>query len=161
LGQIEAPADTFRSYTSNQGLYRIEYPSNWSVSEATDGLGVTIAPQGGFVQAGGPTDDLVYGVVVNHYAPFGGDSDDLGRFNFQAGPGMGGEVSRTTLATATNDLVSQIMRTNRSLRVVEDSQRSDVIDGAKAISLVLSGQSQATGQEERVTVFTRELPTIT
>jgi Zn-dependent protease with chaperone function len=160
LGQIEAPADTFRAYNAQQGLYRIEYPSNWSVSEAGDGLGVTIAPQGGFVQAGGPTDDLVYGVVVNHYAPFGGDSDteDNGRFNFQSSPGMGGTVSRTTLATATNDLVSQIMRTNRTLRVVDDSQRSDVIDGARALSLVLSGQSAVTGQEERVTVFTRELP---
>jgi Zn-dependent protease with chaperone function len=158
IGQIEAPADTFRSFTSDQGLYRIEYPSNWTVNEAGDGLGVTIAPQGGFVQAGGPTDDLVYGVIVNHYAPFGSDDEDNGRFNFQASPGSGGDVSRTTLATATNDLVSEIMRNNRSLRIVADSQRSDVIDGAKALSLVLTGQSQVTGQEERVTVFTRELP---
>jgi len=158
LGQIEAPAETYRAFTSQQGLYRIEYPSNWSVSAAGDGMGVTIAPQGGFVAAGGPTDDLVYGVVVNHYAPFGSESDDTGRFNFQASPGSGGSVSRTTLATATNDLVSEIMRTNRTLRVVDDSQRSDVIDGAKALSLVLSGTSQVTGQEERVTVFTRELP---
>ncbi|HJQ99894.1 MAG TPA: M48 family metallopeptidase [Candidatus Polarisedimenticolaceae bacterium] len=157
LGQIDAPADTFRAFTSDQGLYRIEYPSNWRVYD-TGGLGVTIAPEGGYVAAGGPTDDLVYGVVVNHYAPFGGDSEDLGRFNFQSSPGMGGTASRTNLATATNDLVSQIMRTNRSLRVVDDSQRSDVIDGAKALSLVLSGTSQVTGQEERVTVFTRELP---
>ena len=67
-------------------------------------------------------------------------------------------VSRTNLATATNDLVGQIMRTNRTLTVVPNSQRTDTIDGAPALSVVLAGRSAVTGQDERVTVFTRELP---
>ena len=33
-----------------------------------------------------------------------------------------------------------------------------MIDGARALSLSLSGRSPLTGQDERVTVFTRELP---
>ena len=160
-GEIAAPAETFRAFDSAKGLYRIEYPTNWKVYAAADGHGVTIAPEGGVVNAGGLTDDLVYGVVVNHYAPFLSDSDDrFTRFNFQASPGTSGssEMSRTALASATNDLVSEVMRTNRTLKVVADSQRSDTIDGARALSLVLSGESSVTGREERVTVFARELP---
>jgi hypothetical protein len=67
-------------------------------------------------------------------------------------------AARTHLAAATNDLVGQILRTNPTLRLVPDSQRTDTIDGTAALSLVLSGRSAATGLEERVTVFTRELP---
>ena len=44
------------------------------------------------------------------------------------------------------------------MKLVPDSQRTDTIDGAAALSLVLSGRSAVTGEEERVTVFTRELP---
>ena len=39
-----------------------------------------------------------------------------------------------------------------------DSPRTDTIDGASALSLVLAGRSAVTGEEERVTVFTRGLP---
>ena len=37
------------------------------------------------------------------------------------------------------------------------SQRADTISGGTALSVVLSGRSNVTGQDERVTVFTREL----
>jgi hypothetical protein len=57
-----------------------------------------------------------------------------------------------------NDLVGQIMRTNRSLKVVDNSPRVEQIDGAAALSLVLSGRSVATGDDERVSVHSRELP---
>jgi hypothetical protein len=163
-GTIEEPATTYSAFQSRAGLYRIDYPTNWRPYEAADGTGVTIAPEGGVVDAGGLTSDLVYGVVINHYAPFLDDPDEsLGRFSFsfQGAPGMSGSsssnVSRTNLANATNDLINQIMRTNRTLKVVPDSQRTDTIDGAPALSVVLSGRSSVTGQDERVTVFTREL----
>ena len=51
----------------------------------------------------------------------------------------------------------QVVRTNPTLSRVPESQRSDTIDGASVLSLVLSGRSVVTGEEERVTVFTREL----
>jgi len=156
---IEAPSTTFRAFEQRGRFFRIDYPSNWRVYESGDGLGVTIAPEGGYVDSGASERDLVYGVIVNHYDPFLNDDTDDGRFSFLGSPGDAtGRPSRTSLAEATNDLVSQIIRTNTSLKLVPDSQRVDTIDGASALSLVLSGRSSVTGVEERVTVFTRELP---
>jgi len=159
--RIEAPSSSFRTFEQRDRLYRIEYPSNWSAYEPADGLGVTLAPDGGVVDAGGREKDLIYGVVVNHYEPFLNDVDDSdGRFSFLGAPGEPSSqiVSRTSLAEATNDLIGQILRTNPTLKLVPDSQRSDTIDGSPALSLVLAGRSAATGEEERVTVFTREIP---
>jgi hypothetical protein len=62
-----------------------------------------------------------------------------------------------TLAEATNDLLREMMKANPSLKVVPDSQRNDTINGASALSVVLSGRSNSTGEEERVTLFTRQL----
>lgn len=158
--RIDAPSTTFRTFQQRDRYFLIEHPSNWRVHESVDGLGVTFAPDGGFVDAGGKEMDLIYGVVINHYVPFLNEADDeIGRFSFLGSPGEPATrtVSRTSLAEATNDLVRQIVQTNPTLKLVPDSQRVDTIDGAAAISLVLSGRSVATGAEERVTVFTREL----
>jgi hypothetical protein len=159
---IEAPSATFQTLDQGKNrLFRIDYPSNWRTYESADGLGVTIAPDGGLVDSGGHQDDLIYGVVLNHYAPFRNDVEDAdARFSFQGAPGTPDSlsVSRTELAQAMNDLVGQIVRTNPTLKLVPNSQRVDTLDGASALSLVLSGRSAATGDDERVTVFTRELP---
>jgi len=161
MGQlgVEAPATTFQTFEQRNRFFRIDYPANWRVYEAS-GLGATIAPEGGFVDTGASERDLVYGVVINHYDPFQNDDDTSadGRFSFLGSPGEPTGVNRTSLAAATNDLVGQIVRTNPSLKLVPDSQRTDSIDGASALSLTLSGRSRVTGTEERVTVFTRELP---
>lgn len=158
---IAAPSSTFRTFEQRTRFFRIDYPSNWRVYESAEGLGVTIAPDGGVVDGGGQEKDLIYGVVVNHYEPFLNDVPDAnGRFSFLGAPGEpGGRIaSRTKLAEATNDLVGQIVQTNPTLKLVPNSQRIDTLDGASALSLVLSGRSAVTGAEERVTVFTRELP---
>jgi Zn-dependent protease with chaperone function len=157
---IAPPSTTFQAFEARNRLFRIEHPSNWRSYESADGLGVTIAPEGGLVDSGGTEKNLIYGVVIHHYAPFLHDADGAeGRFSFLGSPGeLNDQSSRTTLAEATNDLVGQIVRTNPTLSRVPDSQRSDRIDGASALSLVLSGRSVVTGEEERVTVFTRELP---
>jgi hypothetical protein len=157
--QIQAPSAEFQTLDQGKRLFRIDYPSNWRVYESAQGLGVTIAPEGGLVDSGGYQNDLIYGVVLNHYAPFRNDVDDA-RFSFQGAPGTASSlsVSRTSLALAMNDLVGQIVRTNPTLKMVPNSQRVDMLDGASALSLVLSGRSAATGDDERVTVFTRELP---
>ncbi len=158
---IAAPSSTFQTFAQRGRLFRIEHPSNWQTYESADGLGVTMAPQGGFVDSGGSEKDLIYGVVVRHYAPFLNDAaeDADGRFSFLGSPGSPpAQNSRTGLAEATNDLVGQIIRTNPTLKLVTDSPRSDTIDGASALSLVLAGRSAVTGEEERVTIFTRGLP---
>ncbi|HJQ99791.1 MAG TPA: M48 family metalloprotease [Candidatus Polarisedimenticolaceae bacterium] len=148
--EIDAPSETFRTLEPGKRKFQIDYPSNWQTYESASGSGVTLAPEGGLVDAGGHQRDLIYGVVLNVYAPFGNDGDgsapveDLG-------------VGRTALARAMNDLVGQIVRTNSSLKVVENSPRVEQRDGAAALSLVLSGRSVATGDDERVSVHSREL----
>lgn len=156
--EIEGPSRDFRVFEQRARLFQMGYPDNWRIYEPNQGYGVTIAPEGGFVDTGGDERNLIYGVVVNHYEPFDGEASD--RFGRGAGfvTGSGGVVEgRTSLARATNDLVSQIQRTNSKLLMVRDSEHRDTIDGSPALSVVLSGRSAVTRQEERVTVFTREL----
>jgi hypothetical protein len=162
---IDRPSSSFRSFEQRGQFFQIDYPTNWQVYEPTNGYGVTLAPDGGYVDTGGEERNLVYGVIVNHYDTFDGATNE--RFVSPGGFESAGNSlvdnngriqSRTTLARATNDLVSQILRTNPYLRMIPNSQRTDTISGASALSLVLSGRSPVTREEERVTVFTRELP---
>jgi hypothetical protein len=150
--RIDGPSEEFRVFAQRDRLFQIEYPDNWRIYEADQGYGVTIAPDGGFVDAGGPERDLVSGVIVNHYDPFEDDSSD----RFADGSGL--IEGSTNLVRATNDLLGQILRTNPNLELIRDSERRDRIDGAPSLSVVLAGRSPVTRQEERVTVFTREIP---
>jgi hypothetical protein len=141
----------------------MDYPANWRVYEPVNGNGVTIAPKGGFMDNGGEELDLIDGVIINHYEPF--NEDDSDRFPEPSGSGqaflaVGGPRGghRTNLALATNDLLGEILRTNVNLKLVPNSQRNDRINGTAALSVALSGRSPITRQEERVTLFTRELP---
>jgi len=160
---VDRPSTTFRSFGQRSGFFRVDYPENWSVYEPANGYGVTLAPAGGYVDNGQQERDLVYGVIINHYDPI--DRDATSRFGSGDSAGYstgfmndtGSPVSRTTLAQATNDLVAQILRSNPTLRVAANSQRTDKVSGAPALSLVMSGRSAVTAQEERVTLFTREL----
>jgi Zn-dependent protease with chaperone function len=160
---IDHPSTQFRTFAQRRQFFTMDYPTNWRVYEPASGSGVTIAPDGGFVDNGGEERDLIHGAIINHYDPF--DEGAGGRFavppgskqGFLAGGGSR-NGDRTQLARATNDLLSEILRTNRNLKVVPDSQRNDRINGAAALSVVLSGLSPVTREEERVTLFTRELP---
>jgi Zn-dependent protease with chaperone function len=146
--QIAAPSSRMRSFRQRSDFFQISYPENWRVSES-GGYGATIYPEGGAIRASNGQDILVYGVVVNHYEPFSGQPGDV--FS-QPVPGRG------TLDQATNDLANELMRANPHLRAVSNSMRRQTIDNANALSVVLGGRSPVTGANERVTVFTRELP---
>ena len=163
IHRVDRPSTQFRTFEQRRQFFTMDYPTNWRVYEPVNGSGVTIAPEGGFVDNGGEERDLIYGVIVNHYDPFNEDAGDRFADPYGAGQGFlagGGSRSgdRTQLARATNDLLGEILRTNPNLKVVPDSQQNDRINGAAALSLVLSGRSPATQEEERVTLFTRELP---
>jgi len=160
---IERPSTTFRSFEQRGRFFQMDYPENWRVYEPANGYGVTIAPDGGYVDTGGEERNLIYGVIVNHYDTFNSETSE--RF-IDSGPATtyssfvdnsGRIESRTNLAAATNDIVSQIVRTNPHLKLVPNSQRTETLSGAQALSLVLAGTSPVTRTEERVTVFTREL----
>lgn len=150
--RIDPPSSRFRTFEQRNGFFRIEYPDNWQAYEGRSGNGVTLAPQGGVVQTRGGDPTLVYGVVVNHYDPFEGSigGGHAGRPESRSSP--------SSLETATNDLVEQVTRANPHLRPVPGSRRRLAIGGGRALSLVLAGTSPLTGVEERVTVYTRELP---
>ena len=139
--QIEAPSSRLATYRQRDGFFTIQYPDNWRSYEPDNGFGVTIVPNGGVVDTGNGQQSIIYGVIVNHYDPFQATSN-------RRAP---------TLDQATQDLVTQITQSNSHLRPT-GSRRRESIDGAPALSQVLSGRSPVTGEEERVTVFTRQLP---
>ena len=143
--RVAAPSTRYRSYEQRSAFFSLQYPDNWQVYESEQGLGVTIAPEGGIVQAADGTPVIVYGVVVNHYDPFN-QREQRGRTTRAGGD----------LAAAMDDLVQQVRSSNPHLRR-SGAQRRSTVDGAPALQAVLSGNSPLTGQEERVTVFTRDL----
>ena len=150
---IERPSTRMRAYRQRGDFFQIQYPENWRVSEGGSAHGVTILPEGGAVRASNGQDVLVYGVVINHYEPFGGSVGNV--FTDRQDPVTG---RQGTLEQATNDLVDQLVQNNRHLSYVRNSIKRQTIDGANALSVVLAGTSPVTRVEERVTVFTRELP---
>lgn len=151
-GGVAQPAARTRSFRQRDGFFEIQYPENWRAVQASSGYGATFLPEGGAVRAPNGQDVLVYGVVVNHYEPFDGSIGEV--WYEQRGPVAG----KGRLEQATNDLLNQLVQGNSHLRVVPNSTRRQTIDNARALSVVLAGTSPVTRQEERVTVFTRELP---
>jgi len=145
--QVAAPSSSLKSYTSKSGVYRVSYPANWQVFEEGN-TGVTIAPPGGAVNVGGQT-QIVYGAIINHYAPFGNSGNYL--------QGAGGGSGSSTLENATNDLLGQIQQSSPYLQLISGSgRRLDTRDG-QALSASLRGNNPQTGVVERVTVVTRPL----
>ncbi|HUJ12606.1 MAG TPA: M48 family metallopeptidase [Thermoanaerobaculia bacterium] len=129
---IEAPSTELKTYTSRTGAYRVSYPANWQVHESAT-TGVIIAPPGGL-----RGEDLMYGAVIDHYAPINHSAAD------------------TTLRSATDDLVETIVASCRYLQLVGRSGPAQVA-GAPSLTVVLRGTNPKTGFDERVTVVTREL----
>lgn len=148
IGRVEAPSNRFRTYTARSGVFRIAYPENWRVYEGGN-TAVTIAPNGGVGQVGNRT-EVVYGVMVNHYDPFG----NSGRTYLRNGT----SGNRSTLQAATNDLLAQIQQGSPHLRVIRNSAQQINLDGRTGIAASLGGRNPNTGINERVTVVTRQLP---
>jgi len=147
--KVDGPSSEFSVFAQRDGLFEIGYPDNWRTYAADHGYGVIIAPDGGYVDAGGREPDLITGVVVNYYDPFEDESSDGSSDRLVEG--------NSNLVRATNDLLGTILRTNPEMEMVRDSERRDRIDGAPSVSVILSGRSPVTRQEERVTLFTREV----
>ncbi|RPI28466.1 MAG: hypothetical protein EHM61_04995 [Acidobacteria bacterium] len=138
---IERPSSRMKTFENRDGFFQIRYPENWRAYESKSGYGATLAPEGGIVDAGNGQPSIVYGVIVNHYVPFQGRS--------------GNNVS---LEDATDDLIEQISRSNPNLQVASGSKRQSSAGGKRTLGATLSGESPVTGQEERVTLQTQELP---
>jgi Zn-dependent protease with chaperone function len=135
---VPAPSSSLSSYTSQSGVYRVSYPSNWQVYESST-VGVTIAPPGGMGNVNGST-DVVYGALINHYDPFGNNGS--------------GDIS---LQTATQDLLTEIQRGSPYLQLASNTAQQLRVSGGTALAATLRGTDPLTGINERVTVVTRQL----
>ena len=155
--QVEPPSSRFLRFAQSDGFFTIDYPENWKAYQA--GFAVSMAPDGGVVTAADGKQVMLYGVIVNHYAPFEGDSARwLGSLRHSYAPFEDRTRPRGTLEDGTDDLVRQIMSSNSYLSTQDASAQPEVIDGAQGFSVLLSGRSPVTGTDERVTVYTRALP---
>jgi Zn-dependent protease with chaperone function len=148
IGQVAAPSSSLRKYTNRNGAYAISYPSNWRVYDS-GGFGVTIAPEGGIGDAGGRT-EVVYGLIVNHYEPFGNSPRSYLR--------DGRTTTSVSMQDATNDLIAQLRQSSPHLRVISNSGQQIQVDGRTAMAASLRGTNPNTRINERVTVVTRALP---
>ena len=148
VGNVPAPSSSWRRFSNRTSAYEIAYPSNWRVYDS-GGFGVTIAPEGGIGTVGGKT-EVVYGLIVNHYDPFGNTPRSYLR---------DGRTSQSvTLQDATNDLIAQVRQGSPHLRVISGSGQQLKLDGRTAMAASLRGRNPNTRLDERVTVVTRALP---
>ena len=149
--QIPAPATSMRTFTSPSHVFSVAYPSNWQVY-AQGSTGVTIAPPGGVGQINGKT-DVVAGVMINHYDPFGSGGMT------SSGLRSGGSVyeGNVSLEDATNDLLGQVRQGSPYLQVVSGSTQQLNVSGGRALAVALRGTDPNTRTNERVTVVTRQL----
>jgi len=155
--RVDPPSSRFVRFEHPSGFFTVEHPDNWNVYPS--GLAVSIAPEGGVITRSDGRQVLLYGVIVNHYTPF--ESDETRRslsLQRNYAPFEDRTRPRGTLEDATDDLVRTILSSNAYLRAETGSARPEVIDGAQGFSVLLSGTSPVTGEEERVTVYTRGLP---
>jgi beta-barrel assembly-enhancing protease len=156
--RVEPPSSRFTRFAPPNGLFAIQHPVNWRAYAATTGLAVSFAPEGGVVTLSNGQPAMIHGVIINHYAPFEGPTDRRSNsLQNHYAPFEDRNIARGNLEDATDDLVRQILRSNSYLRAEVGSARPEQMDGQSAYSVLLTGRSPVTGEEERVTVFTREL----
>jgi Peptidase family M48 len=156
--RVDEPSSRFQRFEQPNGFFTIDHPDNWRAYASDPGFAVSFAPDGGVVDTGNGQQAMLYGVIVNHYAPFEGDTDRQQQsLQRNYAPFEDTDRWRGSLEDATDDLVRQIVRSNSYLRAQDGQARREQIDGASSFSVVLSGRSPVTGQEERVTVVTRGL----
>jgi hypothetical protein len=155
--RVDQPSSRYQRFEQSSGFFGIDHPDNWrAYASDAGGYAVSIAPDGGVVDTGDGQQAMLYGVIVNHYAPFESD-EDRRRESLQRSyaPFEDTDRWRGSLEDATDDLVRQIIRTNSYLRAQDGHARRNEVDGAASYSVELSGRSPITGQDERVTVVTR------
>ncbi len=141
LPRVEAPSRQMRTYTNRGGIYQLQVPSNWEVV-GENGAAVTFAPRGGAGEVDGRS-EVVYGLIVNHYEPFGNSRSSRGR--------------QTSIEEGTDDLIAQIRQSSTHLRPVRGSQRKFRLSGGTGLGVSLAGRSPSTGIDEQVTLITRQL----
>jgi hypothetical protein len=157
---IVLPSERTVRFTHSSGFLAIDRPENWMASQAPTGFTVSIAPQSGVLQTSDGRQHLVYGLIVSHYESFASISADRGAAVARKSylPVEERTTANGFLFDATNDLAAMLVSTNPSLAMVDSSARAERTPGELAFSLQFAGVSNATGEGEQVTVYTRGLP---
>ena len=155
--RVPAPSSRFVRFSQPNGFFSIDRPDNWNVYPS--GSAVSMAPEGGVHTRSDGQPVLLYGVIVNHYVPFAGTAARL-RSSLERSyvPFEDRSAARPALEDATDDLVRTILASNPYLRAPSGVTQPETVAGQIGYSLVLSGISPVTGEEERVTLYTRALP---
>ena len=120
--RVDQPSSRFQRFEQRNGFFTIDHPDNWRAYASDSGYAVSIAPDGGVVETGNGQQAMLYGVIVNHYAPFEGYTDrQQGSRQRNYAPFEDADQWRGSLEDATDDLVRQIIRSNSYLRAEDGS----------------------------------------
>jgi len=125
-GRVAPPSSTYTTYTEGD-LFRVSVPSNWR--ELPSSHAVIFAPDGAYGTAGGQG-VFTHGVEI---AVTRNEAHDL--------------------RTATDELIASLARTNQNLSRPSRFDRLKIA-GRPGLRTVISNVSDATGQQERIAVFT-------
>jgi len=141
IGVVAPPSNRFRTY--EEGVFSVSVPSNWR--ELDKGNTVTFAPEGGYGNVYGDdtfTHGMEMGITTDKTRTGGG------------GYNYGGDSNNTTnVRNATENLIESLARTNPNLsRATGYSQAS--VDTRRGLRTVLNNVSDATGERERIELFT-------
>jgi beta-barrel assembly-enhancing protease len=123
-GAPPAPSGRFSEFQGSS--YALKYPDNWG--QSGDNGSASFAPAGGVLQGADRQSALAYGMIVS-VTSWQGDSNDS-----------------NALATATQQLIQNLQKSNPNMRVVR--QPSAVkLNGQPGLSTYLSNDSPAGGSE--------------
>ena len=126
VGQVDAPSGRYQTFDGGN-LFRIAVPSNWREIQGNNS--VTFAPNGGY-----------------------GDYRGQSVFTHGLQVGLEGSNARN-LRSATNQLIQSLAQSNPQLR--QSGSFSNVtIGGRNGLATVLTNVSDATGQPERIALYT-------
>ena len=130
VGQVEPPSGSYQTY-SGGNLFRVSVPSNWRELQGGNNS-VTFAPEGGY-------------------------GDYRGQSVFTHGLQVGLEGSNNgNLRTATNQLIQGLAQSNPQLR--QNGGFSNItVSGRNGLATVLTNVSDATGEQERIALYTTQL----
>jgi peptidase M48-like protein len=129
IGRVDPPSTRVQSYDES-GLFRVSVPSNWR--ELPGNNSVTFAPDGGYGNYQGQS-------VFTHGMEFGLD-----------------RTENHDLRTSTDELINGLSQGNPRLRR-NGNYTSTTIAGRRALATTLTNVSDATGQPERIVVYTTQL----
>ena len=130
LGRVGAPSNRFVSYRAGT-VFQISVPDNWK--QLPGSQSITFAPEGGYATSSGQS-VFTHGVEAGEAAAGGRD-----------------------LPTATEGLLGSLAQANPGLRRLSNGQQAMVGD-SRGMRVDLSNTSDATGQPERLALFTTLLP---